>query len=363
MEMMERVLIYVFAFIFLIIWLYDSLGRKSGLSTGRIVLRLVPPSVVTAVMLLDDWMCTGGIPASLLAADMLFLDAAVLHDIRFLSEKRRISLPFMLLAAAGVVRNACALAGHPLRLDPCVYMVLVSGMMLSCSVSEEVIRIFPSGRIRGIVQEHVTLVFMKTASAQVLTLLGVILLSASSSRILCLVVCVLLAVLYVFLQYSVSLGTPVLRVIPVAAGAMHRAAHDRVTDESTREDLLFERVEAYMQKEKPYLDDAFTLTMLATEMMTNKSMLSKTINDKSGDNFCRYVNAYRIKHALSLMQREKKLKVSELSMMSGFHSVASFNMAFKLLMSDTPSEYMRTLNSARLARPAAGERSAPTESP
>ena len=363
METMERVFIYVFALIFLIIWLYDSLGRKAGLSKGRMALRLVPPAVVTAVMLLDDRMYAGGIPAFLLAADMLFLDAMVLQGIRFQSERRKVSLPFLLLTAAGLARSICAVAGLPLPLDPGVHMVLVSGMMLSFSVSEEVVRMFPSGRIRGIIHEHVAMVFLKTASAQALTLLGVILLSASSSRFLCLAVCLLLAVIYAYLQYSASLGTPALRMIPVAAAVMRQTASGRDTDESRREDLLFERVEAYMQKEKPYLDDAFTLAKLATEMTTNKSMLSKTINDKYGENFCRYVNAYRIRHAVSLMQREKRLKVSELSMMSGFHSVASFNMAFKLLMSDTPSEYMRTLYSARLARPAAGERSAPKESP
>ena len=361
---MERIIIYGSAGIFLTIWLYGRLGRKEEKRRGDGVLRLVPPLLVTLMMLLDDRMTPGGIPASLLAADMLFLDASVLQGIRFISEKRRLSIPYLLLAAAGPARCACALAGLRFPLDPCTHMVLVSGMMLSCSVADEVFRMFPSGRIRGIPQEHVALVFIKTASAQALMLIGAVILAVSSSRTMCLVACVLLAVVYAYLQHSYSLGTPAVRVIPaVAAAAMRQAAPDNVTDESRREDLLFERVEAYMQKEKPYLDDTFTLTRLATDMMTNKSMLSKTINDKSGNNFCRYVNAYRIKHALSLMHRDKRLKVSELSMMSGFHTVASFNMAFKLMMSDTPSEYMRTLHSSGLARPAAGERSVQAESP
>ena len=361
---MEKVLIYCFACLFLIIWLVDSRAGKRGKTWGKRLLSLVPPITVTAIMLLDGRFCTDGMPASLVAADMLYLDALVLHGVRFISEKRRQSVPFLLLATVGLLRSALAAAGHPFRLDPCVSMVLVSGLMLSYTVAEEVVRIFPSGRLKGILQEHVTLVFMKVASAQGLTLTGAFILAARASRPLCLVLCAVLAAVYAYLRFSSSLGTPHPRVIPVAvAAAVRQAAPDRVTDESRREDLLFERVEAYMQKEKPYLDDAFTLTRLATEMMTNKSMLSKTINDKSGNNFCRYVNAYRIKHALSLMQRDRRLKVSELSMMSGFHTVASFNMAFKLVMSDTPSEYMRTLHSAGLARPAAGERSVPEVSP
>ena len=361
---MERVLIYCFASLFLMIWLAYSRAGKREKAWGESLFRLVPPMAVTAIMVLDDRFSTDGMPASLLAADMLYLDALVLHGVRFISEKGRVSVPFLLLAAAGPLRSALAAAGHPFRIDPSVFMVLVSGLMLSYTVAEEVIRIFPSGRLKGILQEHVALVFMKVASAQGLTLTGAFILAVRASRPMCLVLCAVLAAVYAYLQFSSSLGTPHPRVIPAAvAAAVRQAAPDRVTDESRREDLLFERVEAYMQKEKPYLGDTFTLTRLATEMMTNKSMLSKTINDKSGNNFCRYVNAYRVKHALSLMQRDRRLKVSELSMMSGFHTVASFNMAFKLIMSDTPSEYMRTLHSAGLARPAARERSVPEGSP
>lgn len=361
---MESVFIYVFAAFFLILWLSGRLRRKTGTAAGRSVLMLVPPSLVTAMMLLDDRLCTGGITASVLASDMLFLDALVLQGVRFMSEKRKTSVPFLLLVAAGSARSVYILAGRSFPLDATVHMTLVSGMMLFCSVMEEVIRMFPSGRMRGMIQEHVAMVFMKTASAQVLTLMAVVILSSSSSRFLCLAACIILTGAYVYLQRSVSIGIPAPLVMPVAvAAAMRQTTPERVAEESRRIDLLFGRVEAYMEKEKPYLDDSFTLTQLATEMMTNKSMLSKTINDKYGDNFCRYVNAYRVKYALSLMQRDRRLKVSELSMMSGFHTVASFNMAFKLIMNDTPSEYMRTLHSAGLARPAAGEPLCPPESP
>lgn len=361
---MERVFIYGFAAFFLIFWVSGRLLRKTGTEAGRGVLMLVPPSLVTVMMILDYRLCNGGKLASLLASDMLFLDALVLQGVRFMSERKKVSVPFLLLAAAGTARSVCLLTGLPFPLDATVHMALVSGLMLSSSVTEEVLRMFPSGRARGMVQEQVALVFMKTASAQALTLFAVVILSASSSRFICLAACVMLAGAYVYLQRSVSLGAPAPWVMPVAvAAAIRHAAPERVNDESRRIDLLFERVEAYMQREKPYLDETFTLSQLAVEMMTNKSMLSKTINDKSGNNFCRYVNAYRVKYALSLMERDKRLKVSELSMMSGFHTVASFNMAFKLIMNDTPSEYMRTLHSAGLARPAAAEPLCPTESP
>ena len=86
---MERVFIYAFAVSFLMIWLSGRLRRKTGTERGSGLPGLVPPLIVTAVMLLDDRMLPGGIPAPLLAADMLFLDASVLQGIRFMSERRR----------------------------------------------------------------------------------------------------------------------------------------------------------------------------------------------------------------------------------------------------------------------------------
>ena len=363
---MERVFIFVFSGSFLSSWLLGRLRRRSGTQAGRSLYGLLQAMLVTGVMLLDDKLHAGGITPSLLASDMLFLDALVLHRVRFVSEKKGHSYLFPLLAAAGLVRSVMALAGYPLPFDPVVHMTVVSGMMLSSSLAEEVVRMFPAGRLRGIPPEHVAFVFMKSVCAQVMMLLCVVILTFPSSRPLCRAASVLLAGMYAYLVHSMSRGTPVLRVMPVAAAVAvrHRmAGHERVTEESRRIDLLFERIETYMQQEKPFLDDAFSLTKLAVEMATNKSMLSKTINDKSGKNFCRYVNEYRIRYAVSLMGRDRRLKVSELALMSGFHTVASFNMAFKMIMNDTPSEYMRTLNSSRLARQEGGEQSAPPAIP
>ncbi|MBO4917433.1 MAG: helix-turn-helix transcriptional regulator [Bacteroidales bacterium] len=368
---MEMVVMYGFPCFSLFLWILGGIRRRAVMGTGRWMLQLLPALLVTGVMLVDDRRNSGGISASLLAADILFLNALVLETVRFQSEKKRVSHLFLLLAAAGLARSVVELADSDFPFDGDAYMAVVSGMILSYSVMEEVVRMFPSGRLRGILHERVTFVFMKTACAQALTFLAAVILSVRASpdpfgRYVSLFICLILAAAYLYLQSSLFSGTPVIRLMPVAAAVAVRHAgngRERVTEESRRIDLLFERVEEYMRKERPYLDDSFTMTRLATEMMTNKSMLSKTINEKAGKNFCRYVNTYRIQYAVSLMKRDRMLKVSELSMMSGFHSLASFNMAFKLIMNDTPSEYMRTLHSAGLARTAAGERSGPRGRP
>ena len=100
---------------------------------------------------------------------------------------------------------------------------------------------------------------------------------------------------------------------------------------------LFNRLCAYMENKKPFLVEAFTLNDLAAAMFTNTLYLSRTINAYSGKNFRRFVNDYRVEYAMGLFRKNMSLKVSELAELSGFHTVVTFNMAFKLVKGVTPS--------------------------
>ncbi len=353
---MERVLIYVFTVFSVAQYILRALRKNNGMDAGEWIIRFLCVVLASGVMFLDDYCMDDGIPASLLASDMLFLDALIIHDARFQADRRRTSVFFLILTLAGLFRTVAEISGMDFPLDATAYMSLVSGLMLSFLVAEELFRVFPSGRLKGIIPEHTAFVFMKIGGAQGLAFLCISILAVrdfcgSGARVFFLAVFLLLALVYVYIQYTLSGGTAVFHLIPSAAsGKARRTANEeeRAVEEYKRMDLLFDRVEEYMKKEKPYLDDMFTLTRLAAEMMTNKSMLSKTINEKSGEHFCRYVNSYRIQHALSLMEHDSRLRVGEVSLMSGFHSVASFNMAFKQIVNDTPSEYMRTLHASGL---------------
>lgn len=367
---MEEVFVYVFPAFSVFLWLLAWLWRKDGRDTIVRILQLVPVLLITGVMLLDVRLFKGGQPASLLAADMLFLDALVLEAVRFQSEKRRLSAHIVAISAIGFARSVVQLCGLRFPLEATSYMSLMAVLLLTYAVLEEFFLIVLSGRLRSVIQEHLAFVFIKNAGAQVLTLVCASVMAVNafygaSARVFFLIVSLLLAVVYLYFQVSLPPGVSMLRMVPAAQGSARRSGdtQDRIIDETRRMEVLFEKVEAYMKAEKPYLDDMFTMTQLATEMLTNKTMLSKTINEISGKNFCRYVNSYRIQYAVSLMKKDRRLRVGELSLMCGFHSVASFNMAFKLIMNDTPSEYMRSLNSEGLASPKGGERIAPGSSP
>lgn len=120
------------------------------------------------------------------------------------------------------------------------------------------------------------------------------------------------------------------------------------TSDAERMQDLYQRILVYMEEKKPYLDEDLQMDKLAAAVYTNKTYLSRTINVMSGRNFCQFVNYYRIMYAVQIMERDRRVKVSELAMLVGFHTVVSFNMAFKLYMNTTPTEYLRTLQAKSL---------------
>lgn len=115
---------------------------------------------------------------------------------------------------------------------------------------------------------------------------------------------------------------------------------------------VYTKVLNYMETRKPYLDEKFSIDDLADAVFSNKAYLSKAINYYSGRNFRQFVNYYRVMYAVSMMKKDRHLKVVELAMMSGFHSLATFNLAFKLFMNMTPGAYYGVLASQDRQRPA-----------
>lgn len=113
---------------------------------------------------------------------------------------------------------------------------------------------------------------------------------------------------------------------------------------------LFQRASRYMEEQHPFLDDKMDLDRFSRAIYSNKVYVSKAINYYSGKNFRQFLNWHRIQYALDLMRQDPHLKMEEVSILSGFHSTVSFNMAFRLFQGKTPTawheEYIDSLRSA-----------------
>ena len=88
------------------------------------------------------------------------------------------------------------------------------------------------------------------------------------------------------------------------------------------------KLEAWMQKKKPYLNPNFQLMDLRAVLPMNRTYLSQFVNSTYGCSFYQFVNAYRVEEAKQLMQAHPEMKMAEVASRSGFASQAVFSQVF-----------------------------------
>lgn len=98
-----------------------------------------------------------------------------------------------------------------------------------------------------------------------------------------------------------------------------------------------------LEKDRPWLNPNLKIKDLTILTGTNRTYLSKIINDHFKNNFNDFINEYRIKEALSIMDKDyaRSLSLKEVAENSGFGSVSTFRRAFKKVMGKTASEYQK----------------------
>ncbi|MBN2038524.1 MAG: helix-turn-helix transcriptional regulator [Spirochaetes bacterium] len=112
------------------------------------------------------------------------------------------------------------------------------------------------------------------------------------------------------------------------------------------------RIRKYMDTEKPYLNENVTIKDLASGMDIPSHHLSIVINDVLNMNFYTFINEYRIKEAIKILNDPENTDANILSIAyrSGFNSKSTFNSVFKKITHKTPSEYRNSLsNTSELA--------------
>ncbi|CUH99489.1 AraC family transcriptional regulator [Leisingera aquaemixtae] len=102
---------------------------------------------------------------------------------------------------------------------------------------------------------------------------------------------------------------------------------------------LWERVTAYMAREKPYLDPDLTIARLARKLRVPAKALSTTINRATGENVSRFVNEARIRHVQAALMRGET--VTEAMLSSGFNTKSNFNREFLRVAGASPSDWLQ----------------------
>jgi len=119
-------------------------------------------------------------------------------------------------------------------------------------------------------------------------------------------------------------------------------------NKQTSDDKFVEQIEKlqkYMETEEPYLDSSLTIHKLANQLNLPFKDISILINHHIGKHFFDFINEYRIKKAIALLENplNKKLTILEILYDVGFNSKSPFNTAFKKHTGFTPTQYRKKI--------------------
>jgi len=106
------------------------------------------------------------------------------------------------------------------------------------------------------------------------------------------------------------------------------------------------KLEALMQNRDIFTDPELSLEKLASLSGIPRNQISETLNQCIGKSFYHYINEYRIKEVIHLLDKSKQQKQSSgilsLAFDAGFNSKTTFNQYFKKVTGLTPSEYLKS---------------------
>lgn len=103
---------------------------------------------------------------------------------------------------------------------------------------------------------------------------------------------------------------------------------------------LMNRFMSLMAEDKLYKDSSLTVASVAEKLGTNRTYLSRTINESTGKTFNQIVNGYRIKEAIALISDvEADMPLKQVCSEAGFSSTSTFYSLFQNFTGLTPAKY------------------------
>ncbi len=100
-----------------------------------------------------------------------------------------------------------------------------------------------------------------------------------------------------------------------------------------------------LKGDKMYKENNISLDVLSEKLGTTRHNLSQVINENFEINFSELINEYRISEAMEIMKNDRfnNLNIIQVAYEVGFNNKVTFNKAFKKHLSQTPSQYIKSL--------------------
>ena len=138
-------------------------------------------------------------------------------------------------------------------------------------------------------------------------------------------------VLTAFVVVVALVGVPMVLRDPKSGEARTEAPNER-------DRALMTALDALMNEKHLYTDNGLTLARVARRLSVPVRDVSNATNRLTGDNFSRYINGFRIRHAQRALH-ETDLSIVEVMLDAGFVSKSSFNTEFRRIVGQTPSQF------------------------
>ena len=118
--------------------------------------------------------------------------------------------------------------------------------------------------------------------------------------------------------------------------------------EETSDKILYREIVELLDQNKLYKNPEFNLAMLAKELNTNRSYISKAINEGGNKTFIEFISDYRIAESKRLLcsMDIKQITIEAIGKEAGFNSKSTFFRVFKTNTGVTPSFFLNNLDDA-----------------
>lgn len=148
---------------------------------------------------------------------------------------------------------------------------------------------------------------------------------------------------YEFLKKEKKAAQPAIPPPASTSPQAEKPSPDR-DDHAVRDAELFARIEYLMQTEGVYRQNDLTIERLAERLDTNRTYISRAINQQAGKTFSSYVNSYRIDEAVRrLSDVDDDTPLKALAQMLGYNHLQTFYTSFQSAIGMPPSKYREKL--------------------
>ena len=148
---------------------------------------------------------------------------------------------------------------------------------------------------------------------------------------------------YEFLKKEKKAAQPAMPPPDPISPQTEKPSPDR-DEHAVRDAELFARIEYLMQTEGVYRQNDLTIERLAERLDTNRTYISRAINQQAGKTFSSYVNSYRIDEAVRrLSDVDDDTPLKALAQMLGYNHLQTFYTSFQSAIGMPPSKYREKL--------------------